>query len=147
MSLSHGCSLVCHFSAVHVACGCLHVGHVRRRPIHVPFPVGLLLVQLQQPTLRRQMGRRKRLFLYKCSSKLQSQRDLISWIQLSGPHDFLPSFRALQSVLCLQRFLFLSLRIQQCSCPFKSETHPFQSSRPFRYSSFLINFSFFFFLN
>ena len=80
-------------------------------------------------------GRWKRVFLYKCSSELQSQGDLISWIQLSGPHDFLP------------RFLFLSLRIQQCSCSFKSETHPFQSSRPFRYSSFLINFSFFFFLN
>lgn len=44
VSLTHGCSLVCHVSAVHVACGCLHVGHVRRGPIHVPFHAGLLLV-------------------------------------------------------------------------------------------------------
>ena len=48
VSLSHGCSLVCHISAVHVAWGCLHAGHVRRGPIHVHAQ--------QQATLWRQMG-------------------------------------------------------------------------------------------
>ena len=57
VSLSHGYSLVCHISAVHVAWACLHVGHVRRGPIHVSFHVGFLLVHAQQQaTLWQQMG-------------------------------------------------------------------------------------------